>query len=158
MIRRLLLAMLLCCAAQCWAVESVRPFVAGSMGHLLKRYEGQPLIVSFWSITCTHCSVELELLGAMKKRHPGLNVVLVATDTPDDSVEAARHAERHGLGKVEQWVFSDPMPERLRAEIDKRWFGELPRTYFYDREHRVEAVSGLVPKARLQQWVRENVR
>lgn len=156
--RCLAFAFLLVCSVQSWAAEAVHPFVAGSMGQLLARYDGQPLIVSFWSITCTHCSVELKLLGEMKKRHPKLNLVLVATDTPDDSVEAAKLAESFGLGKVEQWVFADPMPERLRAEIDKRWYGELPRTYFYDREHKVEAVSGVVPKARLQQWVRENAR
>ena len=49
-----------------------------------------------------------------------------------------RHRRRssrspYGLGKVEQWVFADPMPERLRFEIDRRWYGELPRTHFYDR-------------------------
>ncbi|MFN3397186.1 MAG: hypothetical protein ACK4ZS_01480, partial [Sulfurimicrobium sp.] len=63
-----------------------------------------------------------------------------------------------GLGNTGQWIFADDMPERLRFEIDPRWHGELPRTHFYDRAHRVEVVSGVVPPPRLAAWVKANVR
>jgi hypothetical protein len=44
--------------------------------------------------------------------------------------------------------------ERLRHEIDKRWYGELPRTYLRGREGRLEAVSGVLGEERLAQWLR----
>jgi hypothetical protein len=34
----------------------------------------------------------------------------------------------------------------------------LPRTYLYDRQHVVQAFSGLVPPDRLAQWVKDNAR
>ena len=136
---------------------AVRPFVAGSLAQIQTARQGKPFVLAFWSIGCTHCPAELKTLGELKRRNPKLDIVLVAADTPDDAPQTAQLARSYGLGMVEQWVFADPMPERLRFEIDRRWYGELPRTHFYDRNHRVEAVSGIVPEERLQRWVRDNL-
>jgi hypothetical protein len=67
-------------------------------------------------------------------------------------------ARGYGLEKSPQWIFADAMPERLRFEIDRRWHGELPRTYLYDRQHTVQAFSGLVPAEQLAQWIKDHVR
>lgn len=158
MMRRLLILATLFFAAPSWAVETaVRPFVPGSLAGIVAARQGKPFVLAFWSISCTHCPAELKTLGEMKRRHPRLDIVLVAADTPEDSAQTAQLAKSYGLGNVEQWIFADPMPERLRFEIDRRWYGELPRTHFYDRAHRIEAVSGLIPESRLQQWIRDNL-
>lgn len=140
------------------AGESVRPFVAGSLTKILAERQGKPFVLAFWSVTCTHCPAELKALGKIRKSHPKLDVVLVAADTQEDAPLAAEMVARFGLGKVDQWIFADDMPERLRFEIDQRWHGELPRTHFYNRDHRVEVVSGVVPPQRLAAWVKANVR
>lgn len=156
MIPRLLCLLLALFAGSLAAADgTVQPFVSGSLAKILAARQGKAFVLAFWSIGCTHCPAELKTLGALKRRHPSLEVVLVAADPPEDATEAARLAAGYGLGRVEQWIFADPMPERLRFEIDRRWYGELPRTHFYDRTHRVEAVSGLVPEAKLVRWVRE---
>ena len=129
------------------AAPDVRPFVAGSLGRIDTDQKAS-----------THCPQELRALGELKKRQPGLDIVLVAADSTEEAAQGAELATRFGLGRVEQWVFADEMPERLRFEIDPRWHGELPRTHFYDRAHRVEAVSGVVPARRLGAWVAANVR
>ncbi len=140
------------------AADGVRPFVAGSLAKIAAERQGRPFILALWSVSCTHCPTELKALGRLKKAHPDLDVVLVATDDADEAAQTRELAERFGLGRVPQWIFADPIPERLRFEIDRRWYGELPRTLFFDREHKVEAVSGLVPEERLQRWVQANVR
>jgi hypothetical protein len=94
----------------------------------------------------------------MRRKYPKLDIVLVAADTPDEAPLTAQLASKYGLGKVEQWVFSDEMEERLRFEIDRGWHGELPRTNFYDRKHRLTVVSGVVPKPQLLAWVKANVQ
>lgn len=140
------------------AAERVRLFQASSLAQIVAERQGRPFILALWSVTCTHCPEELRTLGRLKAANPKLDVVLVATDTPEDAPHAAELARGYGLGNVPQWVFADEMPERLRYEIDRRWYGELPRTYLYDRQHNAVAVSGLVPKAQLDRWVKENVR
>lgn len=136
------------------AEPAVRPFVTGSLARIAVERQGRPFILALWSLGCTHCPSELRTLAALKRRHPQLDVVLVSTDAPEDAARVAELAASFGLGSVEQWVFADPSPERLRYEIDRRWYGELPRTQFYDRQHKVEGVSGVVPAARFEQWLR----
>lgn len=157
--RRWLLALLLlaACAASAGAAASApRPFVAGSLAQILAQREGRPFILAFWSMTCVHCPAELKALAALQRRHRGLEVVLVATDSPAEGARAARLAREFGLAKSEQWIFADPVPERLRAEVERRWRGELPRTHFYDRTHAYEARTGLVDDAFIAGWLARN--
>ena len=75
-------------------------------------------MLALWSVGCTHCPEELKATGRLKAAHPGLDVVLVAADSVDDAPQAEKMAWGYGLGAVPQWIFADPMPERLRFEID----------------------------------------
>jgi thiol-disulfide isomerase/thioredoxin len=156
--RLLFLVFFLLFAPAISAGESIRPFVAGSLAKILAEHQGKPFVLAFWSVTCAYCPTELKALGKIRKSHPKLDVVLVAADTQEDAPLAAEMVASFGLGKVEQWIFADDMPERLRFEIDQRWHGELPRTHFYDRDHRVKVVSGVVPPQRLADWVKANVQ
>lgn len=140
------------------ATPGVQPFVAGSLAKIVGARQGRPFILALWSIGCTHCPEELKALGRLKAANPKLDVVLVATDSPEDAARAAELAAGYGLAKAPQWVFADEVPERLRFEIDRRWHGELPRTYFYERGQAVEGVSGLLPPGRLEQWAKEHAR
>jgi len=157
-IRSFLLVFLVAGAPLVAAADAVRPFVVGSLEKIVAERQGKPFVLTFWSVTCAHCPTELKALGELRRSHPKLDIVLVAADTPDEASLAAQMAGKYGLGEIEQWVFADEMEERLRFAIDRRWHGELPRTHFYDREHRIEVVSGVVPKPQLAAWVKGNVR
>ena len=136
------------------ALADIRPFSVGSMAAIAGERSGRAFIFSFWSVTCAYCPVELKALGALRKRYPKLEVVLVATDSPAESALLSEMAKGYGLGDVAQWAFADQQAERLRFEIDRNWYGELPRTYFFDRQHQVESVSGVVPQERLARWAK----
>jgi thiol-disulfide isomerase/thioredoxin len=129
-----------------------KPFVAGSMQQIRAAHAGQPFVLALWSLTCSHCQEELVQLGALQRRHPQLNVVLISTDTPEDADALTANLARHGLARAEAWVYADAFAERLRFEIDPRWGGELPRTYFFDRAHAVTACSGALAPAELERW------
>ncbi len=58
-----------------------------------------------------------------------------------------------GLDAADNWIFADPMPERLRYRVDPNWFGELPRAYLYTDDHQRTAHSGILSEADLQQWL-----
>jgi thiol-disulfide isomerase/thioredoxin len=145
----LLLALLAGVAAQ---AAGPKPFVAGSMQQIRAAHAGRPFVLTLWSLTCSHCQEELTQLGNLQRRHPELNVVLVSTDTPDDAAVLTATLARHELASAEAWVYADGYSERLRFEIDPRWGGELPRTYFFDRAHAVTARSGALAPAELERW------
>ena len=138
------------------AAESVRPFTLGSLEKVLGAREGKPFILVFWSLDCQYCPTELKMLSELKRGHPALDVVLIATDTVNDTPQLIARTESYGMGKAEQWVFAEDMPERLRFEIDRRWYGEVPRTYFYDKKHQREAKTGLISKKFFEDWLVRN--
>jgi thiol-disulfide isomerase/thioredoxin len=155
--RALLLLLLAALCSATSAEESPRPFRSGSYREILDGHQGKPFVIAFWSLSCTHCPAELKLLGRLRHEHPKLDIVLVSTDSPADARPSADFVARQGLAGSEQWIFDDAMPERLRHEIDRRWFGELPRTHFFDRMHQREAVSGTLDETKLLRWLRENL-
>ena len=155
--RRLLLVLMLTLSGMATAAHTVRPFVPGSLAQITAAREGKPFIIVLWSLECQYCPAELKMLGVLKQRYPKLDIVLIATDTPNDIPQLAARAKSYGMGKVEQWVFAEDMPERLRFEIDRRWYGEVPRTQFYNRVHQREIKTGLISQKFVEDWIAHNV-
>lgn len=132
-------------------------FTVDSLAEIKAQYSGRPFILGMWSVSeCSYCMDELTMLGRLARVHKRLPIVLVATDTPAQSAAIQKILLPLGLASVDSWVFDDPIPERLRRAIDPAWYGELPRTYLYDAEHRRETVVGVLSEQRLQAWLRRN--
>lgn len=137
------------------AAQEIKPFVSGSYRQIISARQGKPFIVNFWSLSCGYCLVELEMLKKLARKFPGLDLVLVSTDTPEEQQPVSATLAKYSLKKAEAWVFADSYTERLRFEIDRKWQGELPRTYFFDAKGNVNAISGKVEPEELEQWLKE---
>lgn len=138
--------------------DHVRHFTADSYKRIEQARDGRPFVLAFWSVSCSHCPSELRALARLQRQYPRLDIVLVATDTPQDADDASRLAAEYGLSASEQWIFADDVPERLRFAIDRRWHGELPRTYFFDGRNAPAGVSGVIPPEKLEAWVMAHAR
>ncbi|MFZ5593894.1 MAG: TlpA family protein disulfide reductase [Pseudomonadota bacterium] len=140
------------------AAPSAKPFVSGSMQQIVGARKGKPFILSLWSLDCVYCPEELNLLSRLKARYPKLEIVLISTDTPEQTAAIAATLDK-SFGKqgqprrVESWVFADDFTERLRHEVDRTWHGELPRAYFYGKSGLAAAVSGQLNAAEVERWV-----
>ncbi len=137
------------------AAQQIKPFVSGSYGRIVSARQGKPFILSFWSLTCSYCMTELEMLRKLSKKHRGLDLVLVSTDAPEEKLDLSATLARLSLGNADAWVFADSYTERLRFEVDKKWMGELPRTYLFSANGRVEAISGELAEKEVEQWAKE---
>ena len=150
-------ALLLCLSTACaFAAQETRPFVHGSRHAIVAAHQGKPFILALWSLDCTHCRDDLALLGKLQSRYPALDVVLVSTDTPMQQSEIQAVLEKYALQRAESWVFSDSYADRLRYEIDSQWYGELPRTYFFDASGVAIAVSGKIRLEPTENWVKKH--
>lgn len=136
--------------------EAPRAFVTGSYARILAEHRDRPLIISFWSLTCSHCQEELAALGKLAGAHPATAIVLVSTDTPEDAAAIATTLRHHRLERAASWVFADDVPERLRFEIDRRWRGELPRTHLIAPGEPMRVVIGQTDPAELGQWLHKH--
>ncbi|NOX09394.1 MAG: TlpA family protein disulfide reductase [Gammaproteobacteria bacterium] len=158
--RRTMLAALLCIFLSLPVIsgtqDQLRHFVSGSYSDIVLRYQNSSFILVFWSIDCPPCYEELTMLGGLYKQYPVLPVVLVSTDGLDVRTEVEVLISEKGLTGLESWIFTDSLSERLRFEVDKYWYGELPRSYFFSKNQPRHAVSGRLSHAYLMKWLNEN--
>ena len=142
--------LLLVCSAltSAFAAESGKsePFKYGSYQQILSSHNGEPFVMVVWSVTCSACLKEMEILKEIHDDKTDLKMVMLSVD--DFSVADEVHAvlEKNGISGLESWVFSESNTQRLRYEIDPTWYGELPRAYFFNAERQRKAVSGKLSK------------
>ncbi len=134
-------------------MADLRPFERDSLQKIRDAHANQPFVLAFWSVYCEPCRDELATLQRFKAAHRQVAVILVATDPPEEDAAIRQAMADFDLLGIETWTFADAFVERLRHAVDPRWRGELPRTYFYDRQHRVSALSGRVDTAYLDDWL-----
>jgi thiol-disulfide isomerase/thioredoxin len=150
----LFLALWLACIAV--QAQELKPFVRGSQQAIVASHLGKPFILALWSLDCSHCIDDMELFGKLLKKYKQLDLLLVSTDTPKQKQQIASLLHRFSLGKVDSWVFADSYVERLRFEVDPQWYGELPRTYFFDASGHSTAISGKIESGQVEQWLRSS--
>ena len=136
------------------ASNSPTLFEADSYNKLLSE-KSKPFIMVLWSLDCPPCMHELNMLGQLYKQNPDLNLVLISTDSTSKKEEVNNLIEKFGLSEVDSRVFSNVSQQSLRYSIDPSWYGELPRSYFHNKETR-RAVSGLLGEAKLMAWLKNN--
>lgn len=147
----LVLTLLLCGSASVHAVPP-QNFVAGSLDKILETRIGKPFLMVLWSLECPPCRHEMALLGRTIKADPDFDVVLISTDDFEEGARTEILLAEYGMDQTESWIFADPHTQRLRYEIDPKWYGELPRAYFYDPQHQRLALSGALQPQHLVAW------
>lgn len=73
-------------------------------------------------------------------------MIMLAADEPSATEQIQSTLEKHQLSDIENWVYADDNTKKLQFEIDPKWYGELPRTYFFDKAHQRTGVSGVLSK------------
>jgi len=123
---------------------TLKPFISGTYQQLLDTNADKPLMLVIWSITCSSCLKDMALLNKIHKAHPNINMVMLATDDASATEQIQQILAKNELSGLENWIFADDNPQKLRYEIDPKWYGELPRTYFLDKNQNREGVSGVI--------------
>ena len=126
-------------------------FQVGEMQRIVTRHGAGPLLVNFWSAHCAPCLQELPLLKQLAERHRHWQLVLVSTDGPEQAPAVTAALRRHGIDPARTWLFAEANAPALRFDVDRRWAGELPRSYFFIDGRRVGAFSGQLDAARIEQ-------
>jgi hypothetical protein len=134
----------------------LKPFSKNSLSQITAERKGHAFIMVLWSIDCPPCLKDLEHFQALKAQFTETNFLLISTDSTNHSAAIQQVLVDHELQAIDSWIFSDSLPERLRYKIDPNWYGELPRTYFYDADHARMAHSGMLTQAQLQQWLTQH--
>lgn len=131
------------------------PFDMNTRKVIEKRYIDQPLIISFWSIDCPYCIDDLKKLGKALSKNTNVQLITVCVNGKESAKKAERILSQANLPKHEQYQYAEVDEDRLRYNIDPAWYGELPRTYFYDATHQVTPLSGKISNSFLDKWFKK---
>ena len=131
------------------------PFEINTRNVIEKKYLNQPLIISFWSIDCPYCIDDLKKLGKALSKNTNVKLITVCVDGKESAKKAERVLSQANLPKHEQYQYAEADEDRLRYNIDPAWYGELPRTYFYDTAHQVTPLSGKISNSFLDKWFKK---
>ena len=131
------------------------PFEINTRNVIEKKYLNQPLIISFWSIDCPYCIDDLKKLGKALSKNTNVKLITVCVDGKESAKKAERILSQANLPKHEQYQYAEVDEDRLRYNIDPAWYGELPRTYFYDAAHQVTPLSGKISNSFLDKWFKK---
>jgi thiol-disulfide isomerase/thioredoxin len=139
----LLLLILSITSLQSEAQESfIKSFGPGSYQQILRENADQPFVLMLWSVDCPSCLKDMALVRDIQKKRPELKIVMLSTDDPNATGEVKTIISRYQLDSLENWVFGSDDAQKLRYEIDPSWYGELPRTYFFNASHQRIGKSG----------------
>ncbi len=135
--------------------EEIKSFQQDSLQQILAAHNDKPLILVMWSVTCASCLSELKFLHQIHLQHPDLSLVMLSVDGPEYHQEMRKILRPQKLFAIEQWGFIEDNSPALRYTIDKRWYGELPRTYFFDKQHHKTGVSGVLDHQQYNQAIKK---
>ena len=88
----------------------------------------------------------MAVLKEVHKANPDFKIIMLSTDDIAETAEARKILQSNQLSDIEQWIYAEENTQKLQYAIDPSWYGELPRTYFFDKAGQREGVSGALSK------------
>jgi thiol-disulfide isomerase/thioredoxin len=126
---------------------NLKPFDAGSYQQILASNANKPFILVVWSLTCSSCLKEMPLISRLHQKRPELNIIMLAADDISEVDQIKTILQKNQLASIENWAYADENRMKLQFSIDQKWYGEMPRTYFFDKKHQQEGISGVLSEA-----------
>jgi thiol-disulfide isomerase/thioredoxin len=107
---------------------------------LIEAQRGSVVLVNFWATWCEPCRQEMPALAAMarKWKGPGLVVITVSADEPEQEAAARKFLEESGMPPP-AYIKHAASDEDFINAVDSKWSGALPALFLYDRQGRKAA-------------------
>ncbi|QWD77441.1 TlpA disulfide reductase family protein [Polynucleobacter sp. MWH-Svant-W18] len=134
----------------------LKSYQMGDWSTLVKSANGSPIAIHFWGVTCPACVKEMPLWGSFLKGQPNAKVIFIQVD--DVSIESMQKMlAKAGLDKANNYYIAGSFDERLRYEIDPKWYGETPTTIFIDQKGKATRQTGLIDFQKLKSFLNAGV-
>jgi thiol-disulfide isomerase/thioredoxin len=128
---------------------SLQSFDIGSFEQIVSDKNKQDHLVILWSFDCPPCITELEKISELHQQFPDYQLTLINTDAVDEQVRVKKVLQQFNLAGLDNWGFANSDEEKLRYDIDPRWYGDLPRSYFFPLQGKIKRLRGALTSAEL---------
>lgn len=112
--------------------NSIRIFNSSDYRNIINNRDNTPFIMLFWSIECSPCLKEMDNISKLSKKERN-QFIFIATDGHEIKQEINDVLSNIGLEKENNWVFNGDSSEAIIGTIDSSWYGETPRSYYFDK-------------------------
>ncbi len=102
-----------------------------------------------WQSYTSVSKKELQKISDLHQQYPEYQLTLINTDSIDEQERVKKLIQQYNLAGLDNWGFANTDEEKLRYDIDPRWFGDLPRSYFFPLEGKVKRLRGALTSAEL---------
>jgi cytochrome c biogenesis protein CcmG/thiol:disulfide interchange protein DsbE len=114
---------------------------AGEYNRIVAKYQGKPLLVTFWATWCEPCRDEFPMFVQLAKKYSpqGLSIFGVSMDDNSD-MNLVRHFlanNQPGFPNYRQKPGIDV--DGFYHSVNPNWLGAMPETIFYGRDGRIAA-------------------
>ena len=127
----------------------LQPFQIDSFEQIVNAKNQQDHLVILWSFDCPPCITELQKISDLHQQYPEYQLTLINTDSIDEQGRVKKILQQYNLAGLDNWGFANSDEEKLRYDIDPRWFGDLPRSYFFPLQGKVKRLRGALTSAEL---------
>jgi len=127
----------------------LQSFKIDSFEQIVNAKSQQDHLVILWSFDCPPCIKELQKISDLHQQYPEYQLTLINTDSIDEQGRVKKILKQYNLAGLDNWGFANTDEEKLRFDIDPRWFGDLPRSYFFPLEGKVKRLRGALTSAEL---------
>lgn len=128
---------------------NLQMFDIGSFEQIVTDKNKQDHLVIFWSLDCPPCITELKKIADLYQQFPNYQLTLINTDAVIEQGRVKKILKKFNLSELDNWGFSNADEERLRYDIDPRWYGDLPRSYFFPLRGKVKRLRGALSSSEL---------
>lgn len=130
----------------------LQAFESNSLQQIMQQQKGKPFMLFIWSLDCTYCQITLDVLAQAQREDKGLTIVTLSTDSVTDAQAVSQMEKRlTGLNMPHNaWAFGSASPDKLKYAIDPKWFGEKPRTYWFNARGERIAYSGTLTPEKIK--------
>tara|TARA_B110000211_G_scaffold110284_1_gene128060 strand:- start:3032 stop:3538 length:507 start_codon:yes stop_codon:yes gene_type:complete len=136
-------------SVQASSPTDLKLFDVGSFEKIVKEKDKKDHLVILWSFDCPPCIKKLKKVSVLNQQYPEYQLTLINTDGLEEQARVKTLLEKYNLLTLDNWIFSDADEEKLRYDIDARWFGDLPRSYFFPIKGKVKRLRGALTSAEL---------
>jgi len=95
--------------------------------------QNDEFVMLFWSMECSPCIKEMRSISGLSTKQRN-RFVFISTDGDDFKQEVNNTLNNLGLEKEKNWVFNSASTDEIINTIDSSWYGETPRSYYFDKE------------------------
>jgi thiol-disulfide isomerase/thioredoxin len=116
---------------------ALAPLDEAGFQKLVDSHKGKVVLYQFWATWCVPCRAEMPQLVRLegRLRSQGFKLVTISADEPDRDAAAEKIVKQLAVpGPSYRKQTKDD--DRFNGSIDKKWAGELPALFLFDKSGR----------------------